>query len=328
METQLSELRDSARAAIAAAEDLKALDALRVKFLGKKGELTEVLKNVGNLTAEEKPKIGKVVNEIKQELQYALNEKAEHLQKAALTEKMTRETVDITLKGRCDAVGALHPVTQVKARVVQLFTALGFKMVEGPEVEDDYHNFTALNIPETHPARAMADTFYFGDGRLLRTHTSPVQIREMENQGVPVRLIALGRVYRRDSDQTHTPMFHQVEGLVIEKRCSFTDLRGLLQQFLNHFFEKELTIRFRPSFFPFTEPSAEVDIYKPETKGWLEVLGCGMVHPNVLKNVGVDPDEYGGYAFGIGLDRLAMLRYHIPDLRLLFENDIRFLQQF
>lgn len=328
MERQLSELKDSAKMAISEASDLKALEALRVKFLGKKGELTEILKGVGKLSVEEKPKIGKIVNEIKQELQEALGHKEQHLQQAVLADQIARETLDITLDGRCDALGQLHPVTQVKARVVSLFSALGFKVVEGPEVEDDYHNFTALNIPLLHPARAMADTFYFGDGTLLRTHTSPVQIREMEQQGVPIRLVALGRVYRRDSDQTHTPMFHQVEGLVIEKKCSFTDLKGVLQQFLNNFFESNLTIRFRPSFFPFTEPSAEVDIYKPESNNWLEVLGCGMVHPNVLKHVGVDPDEYCGYAFGIGLDRLAMLRYQIPDLRLLFENDIRFLQQF
>lgn len=328
MEAQLSELRNSAKAAIASAQDLKTLELLRVQFLGKKGALTEILKNVGHLSAEEKPQVGKIVNEIKHELLQLFQKKTDKLQQAALAEKISRESVDITLEGRFNRVGALHPVTQVKARVVALFTALGFKVVEGPEIEDEYHNFTALNIPEMHPARAMADTFYFGDGRLLRTHTSPVQIREMENHGVPLRLIALGRVYRRDSDQTHTPMFHQMEGLVIEKRCCFTDLKGVLQQFLNTFFEEELTLRFRPSFFPFTEPSAEVDIYKSESKSWLEVLGCGMVHPNVLKNVGVDPDEYCGYAFGIGLDRLAMLRYQIPDLRFLFENDLRFLQQF
>ncbi len=328
MEQQLTQLLKTAKTAINDVTDLKSLDALRVKFLGKKGELTDILKGVGKLPKEEKPKIGKIVNEVKTELQQTLAVKEQAMREADLVKQLEQEAVDITLPGRQDGLGSLHPVTQVKARVISLFSKMGFDIVEGPEVEDDYHNFEALNIPELHPARAMQDTFYFSDGSLLRTHTSPVQIREMEKRGVPIRLIALGRVYRRDSDQTHTPMFHQVEGLVIEKRCSFTDLKGVLSDFLNAFFESDLTLRFRPSYFPFTEPSAEVDIYKPETDDWMEVLGCGMVHPNVLKNVGVDPDEYCGYAFGIGLDRLAMLRYRIPDLRLLFENDIRFLQQF
>ena len=328
MEQQLTQLLKTAKTAINDVTDLKSLDALRVKFLGKKGELTDILKGVGKLPKEEKPKIGKIVNEVKTELQQTLAVKEQAMREADLVKQLEQEAVDITLPGRQDGLGSLHPVTQVKARVISLFSKRGFDIVEGPEVEDDYHNFEALNIPELHPARAMQDTFYFSDGSLLRTHTSPVQIREMEKRGVPIRLIALGRVYRRDSDQTHTPMFHQVEGLVIEKRCSFTDLKGVLSDFLNAFFESDLTLRFRPSYFPFTEPSAEVDIYKPETDDWMEVLGCGMVHPNVLKNVGVDPDEYCGYAFGIGLDRLAMLRYRIPDLRLLFENDIRFLQQF
>lgn len=328
MERQLLELKNIAKQAIAEASDLKAIEALRVRFLGKKGEFTEVLKSVGALSAEERPKLGKLVNEIKDELQIAFTEQTDKLQQAALAAKLASERVDVTLAGRRDPLGHLHPITQIKQRVVTLFSSMGFDVAEGPEIEDDFHNFTALNIPEHHPARAMQDTFYFGDGRLLRTHTSPIQIREMLRRSVPIRLIALGRVYRRDSDQTHTPMFHQVEGLVIEEKCAFSDLKGVLQAFLTQFFERDVQVRFRPSFFPFTEPSAEVDIFKPETQSWLEVLGCGMVHPNVLKQVGVDPERYSGYAFGIGLDRLAMLRYQIPDLRLLFENDLRFLQQF
>jgi len=328
MEKQLAQLCDDAKAAITEASSIKDLEALRVKFLGKKGELTQVLKEVGTLPAEEKPKVGKIVNEIKQELQQALNEKTQFLQELELNAQLTQEKIDITLAGRGNPVGSLHPITSIKERVISLFSQMGFSVVEGPEIEDDYHNFEALNFPTWHPARAMQDTFYFSNGLLLRTHTSSVQIREMEQHGAPQRLIALGRVYRRDSDQTHTPMFHQVEGLVIEKNCAFTDLKGVLQDFLQQFFAKELKIRFRPSFFPFTEPSAEVDIWNNENNKWLEVLGCGMVHPNVLRNVGVNPDEYNGYAFGIGLDRLAMLYFGIPDLRLLFENDIRFLQQF
>jgi phenylalanyl-tRNA synthetase alpha chain len=328
MERQLHALSQAAQQAILTASDLKALDDLRVRFLGKKGEFTEVLKQVGQLSAEERPKLGKLINEIKQDLQSSIQARQAELEAIALNQKLEREQLDISLDGRRDALGHWHPITQIKARVIELFSGLGFQVAQGPEIEDEFHNFTALNIPEHHPARAMQDTFYFGDGRLLRTHTSPIQIREMRRQGVPIRLIALGRVYRRDSDQTHTPMFHQLEGLVIEKRCTFGDLKGILERFLQLFFERDLTLRFRPSFFPFTEPSAEVDIFQPHNQSWLEVLGCGMVHPNVLRQVGVDPDEYIGYAFGIGLDRLAMIRYQIPDLRLLFENDLRFLQQF
>ncbi len=328
MEQQLTALLDSAKSAIDEAVDLDVLEDLRVKYLGKKGQLTEILKGVGKLPPEEKPKIGKIVNVVKQELQAALTQQESHLRSQALASKLAAEKIDVTLPGRSDEIGSLHPVTRVSERVIQLFSAMGFRAATGPEIEDEFHNFEALNIPADHPARAMADTFYFGDGTLLRTHTSPVQIREMKKHGVPIRLVALGRVYRRDSDQTHTPMFHQVEGLVIDRKCTFADLKGVLQDFLEKFFETDLKLRFRPSYFPFTEPSAEVDIYKPATDDWLEVLGCGMVHPNVLKNVGVDPDEYTGFAFGIGLDRLAMLRYQIPDLRLMFENDIRFLEQF
>lgn len=328
MEQQLAELISEARLAIASAEQIHDLQQIKAQYLGKKGKLTEILKGVGSLSAEDKPKIGKLVNEVKDALQLAFDQRETHLQAQQLQSKLAREKVDITLPGRLAVMGSKHPVTRVKERVIQLFQQMGFQIAEGPEIEDDYHNFTALNIPADHPARAMQDTFYLEGDRLLRTHTSPVQIRQMKQQGVPIRLIALGRVYRKDSDQTHTPMFHQVEGLVIAEHCTFANLKYVLQQFLNEFFEADLKVRFRPSYFPFTEPSAEVDIYDQQADRWLEVLGCGMVHPNVLRNVGVDPDKYSGFAFGVGLDRLAMLRYRIPDLRLLFENDLRFLQQF
>lgn len=328
MEQELASLLDDAKQEIAKAQHQQALQQIKAHYLGKKGKLTDLLKGVGKLPAEEKPKIGKLVNEVKQKLQAAFDEKEGALQQTALASKLKKEVVDITLPGRSLRYGSLHPITRVKSRVIALFTQMGFDVVGGPEIEDDYHNFTALNIPEDHPARAMQDTFYLSGDRLLRTHTSPVQIREMKKNGVPTRLVALGRVYRKDSDQTHTPMFHQVEGLVIDQHCTFANLKHVLQSFLNQFFETELRLRFRPSYFPFTEPSAEVDIYNEETSRWLEVLGCGMVHPNVLRHVGVDPEQYSGYAFGIGLDRLAMLRYKIPDLRLPFENDIRFLEQF
>ncbi len=328
MKEEFSQLSKNAELAIESAHDVEQLQAVKVRFLGKKGELTQLLKKVGSLPAAEKPKIGQVVNELKRHLAVLFDERFSVLSDLAIQTQISQEKVDVTLPGRQDSLGSLHPISQVKDRVVRIFSQLGFSVVEGPEVEDDYHNFTALNIPPLHPARAMQDTFYFGDGRLLRTHTSPVQIREMESKGVPVRLLTLGRVYRRDSDQTHTPMFHQLEGLVVDKSCCFTELKGVLTRFLQSFFGESLSLRFRPSFFPFTEPSAEVDIYQPDTERYLEVLGCGMVHPNVLNQVGVDPQQYSGYAFGVGLDRLAMLYYGIPDLRLLFENDIRFLKQF
>lgn len=328
MEEQFSQLSKTAQSAIQSAKDLAELQALKVRFLGKKGELTQLLKQVGRLPAEEKPKIGQKVNQIKQTLNQLFDERWRELTALSIKNQIANETIDITLAGRKNRLGSLHPVTQVRERIIDIFDKMGFSVAEGPEIEDDYHNFTALNIPPLHPARAMQDTFYFGDGRLLRTHTSPVQIRQMKASGVPIRLITAGRVYRRDSDQTHTPMFHQLEGLCIGDSICFAELKGVLHHFLNAFFDKDLQLRFRPSFFPFTEPSAEVDIYQPETDSYLEVLGCGMVHPNVLKQVGVDAERYSGYAFGVGLDRLAMLRYQIPDLRLLFENDIRFLQQF
>ncbi len=331
MQDQLNALLEQAKIAILAANSLKGLDDCRVHYLGKNGQFTELLKSVSQAPKSDRPVLGKIVNEAKIQLQQWMAEAQVQLQEAAFTSQLAAEKIDVTLPGRNPQLGSLHPVTLVRQRVVQLFTQMGFTVETGPEIEDEEHNFDALNIPASHPARAMADTFYFSNGQLLRTQTSPVQIRVMRTQQPPIRIITPGRVYRRDSDQTHTPMFHQMECLVIDKTCTFADLKGLLQHFLESFFEKELTLRFRPSFFPFTEPSAEVDIAYEKadgTQAFLEVLGCGMVHPQVLKNVEIDPDQYRGFAFGIGLDRLAMLRYGIHDLRTLFENDLRFLEQF
>lgn len=328
MQAQLESLLKTAKQSINEALDELMLEKVRVNYLGKKGKMAELLKSLEELSFEERPTFGKAINKIKREIQILLTEKSAQLHKKALHEKLTKEKIDVTLRGRYDSPGTVHPITQVSERVIQLFTLLGFQIVEGPEIEDEYHNFEALNIPYDHPSRRMMDTFYFSDNQLLRTHTSNVEIRELKKQGAPARLIALGRVYRRDFDTTHTPMFHQVEGFVVDKKCTFSDLKGLLQQFLNCFFEIEFRLRFRPSYFPFTKPSAEVDIYQPNTDNWMEVLGCGMVHPNVLRNVNIDPDEYNSFAFGIGVDRLAMLLYGVPDLRLFFENDLRFLRQF
>lgn len=328
MQAQLESLLKTAKQSINEALDELMLEKVRVNYLGKKGKMAELLKSLEELSFEERPTFGKAINKIKREIQILLTEKSAQLHKKALHEKLTKEKIDVTLRGRYDSPGTVHPITQVSERVIQLFTLLGFQIVEGPEIEDEYHNFEALNIPYDHPSRRMMDTFYFSDNQLLRTHTSNVEIRELKKQGAPARLIALGRVYRRDFDTTHTPMFHQVEGFVVDKKCTFSDLKGLLQQFLNCFFEIEFRLRFRPSYFPFTKPSAEVDIYQPNTDNWIEVLGCGMVHPNVLRNVNIDPDEYNSFAFGIGVDRLAMLLYGVPDLRLFFENDLRFLRQF
>lgn len=329
MEQALFQLAAAAKAALELATDVAQLQALKVRFLGKKGELTAVLQSVGQLPANERPRLGQVVNQVKQDLQACFDQREQVLEAAALSASMDRGAVDITLHGRrLSESGSLHPVTQIKNRVLDIFSTMGFIMEDGPEIEDEYHNFTALNIPTTHPARASHDTFYFNDGRLLRTHTSPVQIRAIQARGVPIRLMTAGRVYRCDSDQTHTPMFHQFEGLLIDQHVCFSDLKGMLHDFLQIFFNKPLRIRFRPGFFPFTEPSAEVDIYDARRASWLEILGCGMVHPAVLAHMGVDPDVYSGYACGMGLDRLAMLHYDIPDLRFLFENDIRFLSQF
>jgi phenylalanyl-tRNA synthetase alpha chain len=316
-----------AQAEVGAAADLAALDAIRVHYLGKKGEITGLLKQLGNLPDEQRRAQGQVINALKDALTEVLDARREALEADALARQLQASAIDVTLPGRGQQPGGLHPVTLTLQRIEKIFAAAGFTVHEGPEVEDDFHNFTALNIPADHPARAMHDTFYLADGRLLRTHTSPVQIRAMLRQGAPLRLIAPGRVYRCDSDTTHTPMFHQVEGLVIDTGVSFANLKAVLAEFVERFFERSATVRFRPSYFPFTEPSAEVDVLD-ESGRWLEVLGCGMVHPQVLSNAGIDPEKYTGYAFGMGVERLAMLRYGIHDIRLLFENDLRFLRQF
>lgn len=331
-------LQQQAADAIAQAQDIPSLEAIRVDYLGKKGKLTEILKGLADLSAEEKPKVGQLVNQAKREISALIEEKMVHLKEAQLQKKLHAERIDVTLPGRQTKHGSLHPVTQVKQQITDYFSRLGFDIVTGPEIETEFYNFEALNIPSHHPARAMHDTFYFGDGQLLRTHTSPVQIRVMEERTPPLRLIAPGRVYRCDSDVTHTPMFHQVEGLLIDKQATLANLKGLLQDFFAHFFGRELALRFRPSYFPFTEPSAEVDIECTQCfgkgcrsckfTGWLEVLGCGMVHPNVLKAVNISPEEYQGWAFGMGMDRLAMLYFGIDDLRMMFENDVTFLKQF
>jgi phenylalanyl-tRNA synthetase alpha chain len=335
---ELDELLTQAEASISTASDLKSLDHFRVTYLGKKGQLTEYLKNLGQLPAAERPLAGQKVNTIKQKVQTLIEERAHILQAEEVASQLANEAIDITLPGRGQTFGSIHPVTKTRQRLEAIFNQMGFTTVDGPEIEDDYHNFAALNIPALHPARAMQDTFYFEDGTLLRTHMSPMQIRVIENNKPPLRIIAMGRVYRRDFDLTHTPMFHQIEGMMIAEDVSFADLKGILMNFLEAFFETEISIRFRPSYFPFTEPSAEVDIgclscaakgcRICKNSGWLEVLGCGMVHPTVLSMAGIDSERYTGWAFGAGLDRLTMLRYGITDLRALFENDLRFLKQF
>lgn len=334
----LEAILKQAKTDIQKAMDLKSLDHYRVHYLGKKGLLTEFLKNLGQLPPDERPSAGQKVNTVKVEVQALLEQRTTELKQAEVNNQLAAETIDITLPGRGTTFGTLHPVTKTRNRLETIFMQMGFTSMDGNEIEDDYHNFAALNIPDLHPARAMQDTFYFGDGLLLRTHMSPVQIHTMQQQKPPLRMIAMGRVYRRDFDLTHTPMFHQIEGLMIDEHVSFADLKGILVQFLQTFFESSVPIRFRPSYFPFTEPSAEVDIgcLSCESKGcrickntgWLEVLGCGMVHPNVLEMAGIDSERYTGWAFGAGIDRLTMLRYGITDLRAFFENDIRFLKQF
>ncbi len=334
----LQALTQAALEAITLARDSQELDLLRVQFLGKKGSLTEQLKTLGGLPVDERPAAGAAINQAKVQVQDALAERKLALDAAEAETLLASEVLDITLPGRRQGFGGLHPVTSTIERIENIFTRAGFSVVEGPEIEDDYHNFEALNIPAHHPARAMHDTFYFDATTLLRTHTSTVQVRTMETSKPPIRIICPGRVYRCDSDVTHTPMFHQVEGLLIDEKVSFADLKGLIADFLQVFFEAELKVRFRPSYFPFTEPSAEVDVQCVVCKGqgcrvckqsgWLEVLGCGMVHPRVLQLSGIDPEKYTGLAFGMGVDRLAMLRYQIKDLRLLFDNDLRFLRQF
>jgi phenylalanyl-tRNA synthetase alpha chain len=337
-EIGLDSLRAAALAAIAQAPDLPRLDLVRVRYLGKNGELTALLKQLGRLAKEERPAAGALINRVKEEVQQALDVRKEVLESAALCARLAGERIDVTLPGRGQRAGGLHPITRTLGRIERLFANAGFAVAEGPEAETPYHNFEALNIPEHHPARAMHDTFYFDSSLLLRTHTSPVQIRVMARQAPPLKVIAPGRVYRCDSDLTHTPMFHQVEGLLVDEQVSFADLKGVLYDFLTNFFERDLRLRFRPSYFPFTEPSAEVDIQCVmcggsgcrvcKQTGWLEVLGCGMVYPEVFKQVGIDPERYLGYAFGMGVERLAMLRYGIDDIRLYFENDLRFLRQF
>ncbi|WP_348816046.1 phenylalanine--tRNA ligase subunit alpha [Halomonas sp. H10-59] len=335
----LPDLVQQARDAIQSADSMAALDEIRVKYLGKKGELTALLKGLGKLPAEERPVAGERINQAKQELAKELDTRREALAKAELDAKLAAERLDVTLPGRGQPTGGLHPVTRTLERIEGLFRRIGYEVAVGPELEDDHHNFEALNIPAHHPARGMADTFYFDATRLLRTHTSPVQVRTMKAEEPPIRIVCPGRVYRSDSDLTHTPMFHQVEGLLIEEDVSFADLKGTIEDFLHAFFERDdLSVRFRPSYFPFTEPSAEVDIACVmcagegcrvcSHTGWLEVMGCGMVHPEVFRHGGIDPERYTGFAFGMGAERLAMLRYGVNDLRLFFENDLRFLRQF
>ncbi|MES2719465.1 MAG: phenylalanine--tRNA ligase subunit alpha [Pseudomonadota bacterium] len=336
--TDLQTLVAQLQADVAQAQDAAAVEALRVQYLGKKSQLSDLSKRMGQLGEDERRAFGAELNAAREAITSSLNDRKNLLAEAALTARLLAERVDVTLPGRGQLPGGLHPVTRVMERIEDFFTRVGFTVADGPEVEDDFHNFEALNIPSHHPARAMHDTFYFDANRLLRTHTSPVQVRVMESQQPPIRIVCPGRVYRCDSDLTHSPMFHQVEGLLIDENVSFADLKGVIEDFLRVFFEKELQVRFRPSYFPFTEPSAEVDIQCVmcngagcrvcKQTGWLEVLGCGMVHPQVLKNCGIDPDRFQGFAFGMGVERFAMLRYGVNDLRLFFDNDVRFLRQF
>lgn len=336
---ELHHIRDQALRAIAEANSLQEIEAVRVDFLGKKGHISGLMKSLGRLTPEERPEAGARINAIRDQVTDALETKKTALDQIAEAALLARDAIDVTLPSRPQHVPAgLHPVTRTMERLNALFASLGYTVATGPEVEDDWHNFEALNIPAHHPARAMHDTFYFDDGRVLRTHTSPVQIRTMLSQQPPIRIIAPGRVYRCDHDLTHTPMFHQIEGLVVDRDISFADLKGTIVTFLNRFFEKDLDVRFRPSYFPFTEPSAEVDVQCVmcegsgcrvcKQTGWLEVMGCGMVHPTVFGHTGIDTDVYTGFAFGMGIERLAMLRYGIGDLRLFYDNDLQFLNQF
>ena len=334
----LEALKQAALDAVSNADDLRALDDIRVNQLGKKGELTALLKGLGKLSPEERPAAGASINEAKQVVAQAIEARKAELESAAMESQLASEKIDVTLPGRGSAMGSLHPVTRTIRRIEDIFRGAGYTAAQGPEIEDDFHNFEALNIPAHHPARAMHDTFYIDPTHVLRTHTSPVQIREMENGKPPIRAIFPGRVYRCDSDLTHTPMFHQVEGLVVDKGISMADLKGAVSQFLQAFFEADFPVRFRPSYFPFTEPSAEMDIQCTACKGhgcrickntgWLEMGGCGMVHPKVFESVGIDSEEYTGFAFGLGVERLAMMRYGVNDLRMFFENDEQFLQQF
>lgn len=326
-ESQLNGFADAAESLITEASEIAVLQELRVQLTGKKSPLTSWSKQMGKLDADDKKTYGGWLHQVRSRIQQALTEQQQQLEVAALNNKLAKESIDITLPARGSQKGHLHPVTMITQRMQQFFVQAGFNVATGPEVESDYYNFEALNIPSHHPARAMHDTFYFDAHYLLRTHTSPVQIRTMEQSRPPIRIICPGRVYRNDSDQTHSPMFHQLEGLMVTESSTFAELKGLISEFLQAFFAKELTVRFRPSFFPFTEPSAEVDILDDNGK-WLEVMGCGMVHPQVLTNCGIDADNYTGFAFGMGIERFAMLYYGIDDLRLFFQNDVRFLKQF
>ena len=325
--SSLEQLLEQAQSEVAGSADAKALDELRVKYLGRRGALTAHLKSLGKLPVEERAAAGKEINEIKQALSSSIETRQAVLEAESVETRLAGERLDVTLPGRGISSGHLHPVTRTMRRMEEIFRLAGFDVRVGPEVEDDYHNFSALNFPEDHPARAMHDTLFLESALLLRTHTSPVQVRAMREKGAPIRLIAPGRVYRCDSDPTHTPMFTQVEGLAVDRGISFSNLKSVLYEFVSLFFERDVQLRFRPSYFPFTEPSAEVDVMS-ESGRWLEILGCGMVHPNVLRNVDIDPEEFTGYAFGMGVERLAMLRYGVDDLRLFFENDLRFIQQF
>ena len=334
----LEDVLRQAQGEVASAESLTGLDQVRVHYVGKKGLITEQMKTLGTLPPDERKQAGALINQARDQFNVAFEARKAVLEAQELEQRLAREMIDVTLPGRGQQTGGLHPVTLTLQRISELFARIGFEAVEGPEVEDDYHNFEALNIPASHPARAMHDTFYFDEHTLLRTHTSPVQVRIMESRTPPLRVIAPGRVYRCDSDLTHTPMFHQVEGFLVDRDVSFADLRGVLYEFLTLFFEKDVQVRFRPSYFPFTEPSAEVDIECVicggcgcrvcKQTGWLEVMGCGMIHPRVFGFVDIDPEVFTGFAFGLGVERMAMLRYGINDLRLFFENDLKFLRQF
>ena len=339
MKQQLDKILQDALAAISVAKDEKAIDEIRVKFLGKKGELTAILKQMGGLSPEERPIIGQLANKVRAEIEESLSAALKNAKEAAITQRLTEESIDITMPSKTTVKGGLHPLNKVLEDMIDIFQSMGFDVVDGPEVETDYYNFEALNVPADHPARDMQDTFYLSENLLLRTQTSAAQIRTMENRKPPIKIICPGRVYRADEvDATHSPVFHQIEGLVIDKGVTMRDLKGVLQQFAQEIYGKDTKVRFRPSFFPFTEPSVEVDVSCSACKGegcrvckgvgWIEILGAGMVHPNVLRNCGIDPEQYSGFAFGIGLDRLTTTRYKISDIRLLFENDLRFLEQF
>lgn len=338
MSATLKDILSQALSQLESAQTLEQLDQIRVQYLGKKGEFTQQMKTLGQLDPEQRPVVGQAINDAKGAFQQQLQTRKTQMQTAQLQQRLAAESVDISLPGRGAGLAGLHPVSLTLRRISKIFASVGFNVVDGPEIEDDYHNFEALNIPAHHPARAMHDTFYFDAHTVLRTHTSPVQIRVMEAEKPPLKVIAPGRVYRCDSDLTHTPMFHQVEGFLVDSDVSFADLKGVVFEFLRAFFEKDIQVRFRPSYFPFTEPSAEVDIECVMCdgagcrvcgqSGWLEVMGCGMIHPEVFKHVGINSDDYTGFAFGMGVERLAMLRYGVNDLRLFFENDLKFLEQF